>query len=222
MSSSRPGTFCPVTSRRLTPPTVRHRLPTASTEPPAPPDHQSQSDPTTSKIISLGVLTPDDLQDSLPTPRSEGLCRPATTLESRTDPRLDHEGPPQRPRLRTSLTTLRSPLALSAHHPHAPEDHSSRPSRGLGQEDLNALWFSRIVDESRHSGGLTDKSMRDPSWCVHPAPLQMGYGVGPVTITSGHRSPLAVSASLNKPKDTAFHLGLYANPFIHAARLRLH
>lgn len=32
------------------------RLPTASTEPPQPPDHQSRSDPTTLKIISLGIV----------------------------------------------------------------------------------------------------------------------------------------------------------------------
>lgn len=53
--------------------------------------------------------------------------------------RLDHEGPAERPRLRTSATTFRSPPDLGTHHPDDPEDHPQRSSQGLVEKGLNGI-----------------------------------------------------------------------------------
>ncbi|WP_420717847.1 hypothetical protein [Streptomyces sp. H27-S2] len=64
---------------------------------------------------------------------NETPAEPAS-LESRTNPRLDHEIPPQRPGLRTVASELRSPSDLGTYHAHDPAPHPQGATRQLVEE----------------------------------------------------------------------------------------
>ncbi|MFC9914709.1 transposase [Streptomyces sp. NPDC059862] len=76
-------------------------------------------------------LPQHDLEGRLPPSRSTRVRRPGPTLESRTNPGLDHEVPAQRPRLRATPTALRSPPDLG---PDDPQAHPERVPAQLVEE----------------------------------------------------------------------------------------
>ncbi|MEU5524927.1 transposase [Streptomyces sp. NPDC047860] len=65
---------------------------------------------------------------------TKGLRRPAPPLESRAHDRLVHERPPQRTRLRTPPTALRSTPELGTHHHDDPAPHPQKPPHRLDEK----------------------------------------------------------------------------------------